>query len=141
MATTSKERLDEIAQVLELIMEGSSVRGACEAVGISRSVFQARVDKEQYAWARRQQADVNFDDLHDVADDVRLGRLGPQAGKVAADIIKWRLARMRPQVYGDKVALEHSGKDGGPIQVADLSTMTDEQLQIILGGKKGDESE
>ena len=30
---------------------------------------------------------------------------------------RWFLSRRRPQVYGDRMALEHSGKDGGPIQV------------------------
>ncbi len=30
---------------------------------------------------------------------------------------RWLLSRRRPQVYGDRMALEHSGKDGGPIQV------------------------
>ena len=29
---------------------------------------------------------------------------------------RWFLSRRRPQVYGDRMALEHSGKDGGPIQ-------------------------
>ena len=30
---------------------------------------------------------------------------------------RWFLSRRRPQVWGDKLAMEHSGKDGGPIQV------------------------
>ncbi len=28
---------------------------------------------------------------------------------------RWLLSRRRPQVWGDKLSLEHSGKDGGPV--------------------------
>ena len=28
---------------------------------------------------------------------------------------RWFLSRRRPQVYGDRMALEHHGKDGGPV--------------------------
>lgn len=31
---------------------------------------------------------------------------------------KWVLSKMLPKIYGDKLAMEHSGKDGGPIQHA-----------------------
>ena len=30
---------------------------------------------------------------------------------------RWFLSRRRPQVYGDRMALEHQGKDGGPVVV------------------------
>ena len=37
---------------------------------------------------------------------------------------RWFLSRRRPQVYGDRMALEHSGKDGGPIQT-DMKVILD----------------
>ena len=30
---------------------------------------------------------------------------------------RWFLSRRRPEKWGDRLALEHTGKDGGPIQV------------------------
>lgn len=34
---------------------------------------------------------------------------------------KWIVARMLPKIYGDKIVAEHVGKDGGPIETADVS--------------------
>lgn len=79
------------------------------AHGVAISTFVQKVDAELYARARATQADVHFDDLADLAEDVKEGRIQPQAGRVVADIIKWRVARMRPKAYGDKVAHEHTG--------------------------------
>ena len=42
------------------------------------------------------------------------------------------LTRMHPKAYGDKVGVELTGKDGGPIQHQDMSQLTDEQLHAIL---------
>jgi terminase small subunit-like protein len=36
--------------------------------------------------------------------------------RLRVDTRKWLLAKMLPKVYGDKVAVESSGPDGGPIQ-------------------------
>ena len=37
---------------------------------------------------------------------VLAGAVDPQAGKVAADIIKWRLGRMKPKKYGDRQEID-----------------------------------
>ena len=40
------------------------------------------------------------------------------------------LAKMLPRLYGDKVTTEHTGKGGGPIQLAavDLRNLSDQEL-------------
>jgi hypothetical protein len=42
-------------------------------------------------------------------------------GKIDANSIidaeKWQMAKERPRVYGDRIAAEITGKDGGPIEV------------------------
>ena len=98
-----------IERVLDLVSEGMSVRCACDAVGISRGFFVRHVDEIQYARTRVLCADAHFDDLADLALDVKDGKVDAAAGRVAADIIKWRVSRMRPQMYGDKTSVEHSG--------------------------------
>ena len=100
---------DKIAKVLALVADGLSVRKACKSVGVSKDWVRNHADESQYARARRACADSHFEELGDVAARVLTGELDPQAARVAADIIKWRVARMRPDVYGDKVSLEHSG--------------------------------
>jgi len=86
----------------------------------------------QYARARELQADALFDEILDVADDgrndwmERLGDDGEAAGwqangdaiqrsKLRVDARKWMAARLAPKKYGDKQALEVSGKDGAPL--------------------------
>lgn len=35
--------------------------------------------------------------------------IDPMTGRVLIDSIKWRLARLRPKVYGERLEIEHSG--------------------------------
>ena len=50
--------------------------------------------------------------------------------RLQVDTLKWKLSKMLPKVYGDKVTTEHTGKDGGPIAIAalDLKGMSDAEL-------------
>jgi hypothetical protein len=41
------------------------------------------------------------------------------------------LAKWNPKKYGDRAALELTGKDGGPIETKSADTLTDEQLAAI----------
>ncbi len=79
---------------------------------------------EQYHRAREEQADALAEEMVDVvrSDPVCTEMGNVDTGLVAhnrllIDTLKWRAARLKPKVYGDKVQNEHSGPDGGPIQV------------------------
>jgi hypothetical protein len=133
-----ENRSARIGKALEFIASGESVRKSCEMAGIAAMTFLDNVDGVQYARARDAQADCHFDEMADLERECREGTLDPQAFRALLDSRKWRLARMRPQVYGDKLGLEVSGKGGGPIQVADLANMDDDQLQTILGERRDD---
>jgi len=55
------------------------------------------------------------------------------------------LSKMLPKVYGDKIQTEHTGKDGGPIQLqaVDLRNLSDSELddmQRLLDKVGSDES-
>lgn len=106
MATPDENVIDS---VLAMIGEGKSVRESCEAFGIPRTTFLKYVDRDQYARAREACADVQFDEMTELERRVLDGKQDPNAFRVAMDARKWRLGRMRPTVYGDKVSLEHSG--------------------------------
>ena len=51
--------------------------------------------------------------------------------RLMVDTLKWKLAKMLPKVYGDKVTQEHTGANGGPITLAalDLKNLSDEELE------------
>lgn len=71
--------------------------------------------------------------VEEIAQRVLAGELAPDVARVAIDALKWTAGRMAPKVYGDRVAHEHTGKDGGPIQHVDLSKLSDDQLAQLEG--------
>lgn len=89
---------------------------------------------EQYARAREAQADKLAEEALQIADDGRsdtyLDAEGNertdneviQRSRLRVDTRKWLASKMAPKKYGDKVTQEHTGADGGAIQVA--STVT-----------------
>ncbi len=129
----------KIEAALVLIAEGNSVRKSCAWAGIEAPTFLKHVDGEQYARARDACADAQFDEMADLEKrclgvELKEGDepLDPNRLRAVIDSRKWRLARMRPKMYGDKVGVELTGKDGGPVQHLDVRQMTDEQLHAIL---------
>ena len=70
---------------------------------------------DSYARARESYADYVFDGLFELAETATPADV--QCIRLQIDTKKWALARMSPQKYGDKSAMELSGKDGGPISV------------------------
>lgn len=76
------------------------------------------MDKNQefaarYARARENQADYLAEEMQDVSDvatpeDVQVARL-----RVLT--MQWRASKLAPKKYGDRIATEHSGPNGGPI--------------------------
>lgn len=89
---------------------------------------------EQYARAREAQADKLAEEALTIADDgrndtytdadgnVKTDSEVIQRSKLRVDTRKWLASKMAPKKYGDKVTQEHTGANGGAIQVA--STVT-----------------
>lgn len=108
--------------VLKDIETGMSVRQACEKNNVALSTFVQNVDGEQYARAKDSQADAHFAEMTELEQQCLHGELDPQALRAVIDSRKWRLARMRPKVYGDKQAVEHSGS---------ISVLSQEQIDAV----------
>lgn len=74
---------------------------------------------DQYARARAAQAEGFMDELLEIADieeDV-------QRAKLKIDTRKWAMSKFVSKKYGDKITAEHIGKDGGPIETKETSTL------------------
>jgi len=91
---------------------------------------------EQYAIARKTGLLLRAEELVDIADDgsndymMRTSKDGEALGwqvngeavarsRLRVDTRKWVLSKMLPKIYGEKIAHEHTGKDGGPIAHTD----------------------
>jgi hypothetical protein len=105
-------------RICALIADGKSVREACSGKGMpDRGAFndwRKRTPElqAQYDAACLDRQEATFDDIQYIADTEKDTR----RAAVMIDARKWRLARMNRKEYGDKVANEHSGPNGGPIE-------------------------
>lgn len=54
--------------------------------------------------------------------------------RLRVDTRKWLLSKLRPTEYGEKQAIEHTGKDGGPIATTvkpDVTQLPTEILEML----------
>jgi hypothetical protein len=69
------------------------------------------------ARARENHADVMDDRILQVAEKVENGTLDAKAGSVVISAFQWRAAKLKPKKYGERIQAEHTGPDGGPLQI------------------------
>ena len=137
----TQETADEICA---LIAEGQSLRSICLAdeMPSMRAVLRWLADennedfRRQYARAREAQADALFDEILDIAEDgsndwmERKNADGVVIGwqengealrrsALRVDARKWMAGKLAPKKYSDKQSVEHTGPDGGAIQISD----------------------
>lgn len=134
----TQEKADEICA---RIADGETVRVICadDRMPAMPTLFRWLADeryaafREQYTHAREVQAERMFEEMLEIADDgtsdmhtvVRRGKEVEEVdwehinrSRLRVDTRKWILSKMLPKKYGDKATLEHTGKDGGPMQHA-----------------------
>ncbi len=69
-----------------------------------------------YARAREDQAEDGYSRLLEIEQRVIDGDLEPNAARVAIDAIKWRLGKLKPKTYGDRLTL--AGDDEAPLHLS-----------------------
>jgi hypothetical protein len=130
----------EIAdRICEKIADGLSLRSICldEEMPNKATVFRWLAAKkefsDQYARAREAQADTLADEMLDIADDgdndwmerkvggasVGWQENGEAIGRsrLRLDTRKWIASKLKPKKYGEKVDMQHTGPDGGPVNL------------------------
>jgi hypothetical protein len=128
--------------VLDDIASGLSVKAACDRNGVGEKTFyQWAAGKgapyqeftQDYARATLIRAERMADEILAIADDTSQDTAVDEDGdeytrhehiqrsKLRVDTRKWLMAKMMPKKYGDRVVQEHTGADGGPLQVVSAS--------------------
>ena len=114
--------LGDLPDVFALIRAGNSLRQACTKLGFDEGRHAPRHRRrrvgrpfQQYARARESNGSFYADQMKAVAAKTLLGTVKADAARVAIDVYKWTAARMHPKAFGDKVAVEATGKDGAPL--------------------------
>lgn len=64
---------------------------------------------------------------------VPLSNEGIARNRLRIDSRKWMLSKMLPKVYGDKLQTEHTGPNGGPVQLTavDMKNLSDDELESM----------
>lgn len=126
METTQPSQAERVEKALQLIeSEHLSFRRSCELAGINKGdawrVMQGDLTlATRYARARECRGVVHGDDIAEMGEKVVRGEIPPDVARVALDAMKWAAARMAPKFCGDKVTQEHTGPNGGPVQVEEI---------------------
>lgn len=95
-----------VDKAIDLVADGSSLREIARALNLKVTTLHDAITRhpqslERYERARELQADIEADEIKEIADNE------PDASraKVRVDVRKWRASKMRPKIYGDKLDL------------------------------------
>lgn len=135
MARPTEYSQDMADQICARLIDGESLRAICRAEEMpgASTVFQwlnaQPTFVEQYTRARDIHAELKFDEIQEIADDGKRDYVLTEAGplvdhdhiarsRLRVDTLKWRLARMAPKKYGDKLETTHRGDAAAPIVIS-----------------------
>jgi len=91
-------------------------RIACERSDIASSLpTYWRKHDPDFARAASEASEFTAQRLEARVDDAIEGRI--EMTNVQAQLVKWRLAALKPLAYRERVSLEQSGPGGGPIKI------------------------
>lgn len=122
--------------------ENTSFREACRKNNCHtgdawRFIHADRELDAQYARARESRGNAYGEQVAQIGLATLAGRYAPDRARVAADCLKWASGRMAPKQFGDRVVQEHTGPNGGAIQMAvftpaQLSNLTDIEIEMMI---------
>lgn len=135
-STFTRRLADEITRRMS---QGETLKEICRNDGMppESTVRRWALDDREgfyalYARAREMQVERWADELVEIADDgtndwqerqVGEGRVETvpdtehiNRSRLRVDTRKWLMSKLVPRTYGDKAQVEHTGKDGGPIE-------------------------
>ena len=136
---------DELAaDICSRISCNEKVSDICqdEAMPAARTIYywlsKNKDFAEQYSLAQADRTHAMAEEIIDISDDGSNDWMERKNGDSAAwiangeaiqrsrlrvDTRKWLMSKSVPKKYGDKVANEHSGPNGGPIETKDVSAI------------------
>ena len=143
---TEEEKQKIVHNILLDISEGINITTACEAQNISFRAFYDWIlrDKsfsQSYEFSRKAQVQKWLNDyflrITDDSNDVYNGKrdnVQVQRDRLIGDTLKWYASKVLPQEYGDKLEIEHTGKQSNTINQINIQVnkYEDEPQQISI---------
>lgn len=152
---------DAAAEICRRLLEGESLRSICadDAMPGTSTVFRWLENDEefrkQYTLARQLQADLLFDEIHDIADDAskdwtdRTRKDGSVErvvdteavlrSKLRVDARKWMAAKLLPKKYGDRldVSVDDQTSFAAQIEAARRRASDGASQPLLTGSNEG----
>jgi hypothetical protein len=137
------EYSDEVAlAVCEGIASGETLRAVCKRPDLpTESTVRHWVVKDvngfaaKYQRAREMQADMIADQILTIADEASGDKDAIAKARLQIDARRWLAGVLLPRKYGQRIAAELTGANGGPIkteqQFPELKDMSDEDLLAL----------
>ena len=100
------------AEICELVAMRVPLVRICEKPGMpsERTVYKWKQNHadfaQDYALARAHRAEARSEYIDAICEDLRNGKLDPNAARVLIDAEKWQAGKEQPAVYGDRVQIE-----------------------------------
>lgn len=114
------------ARFLKVFRETGNVRKACEACRINRSTPYVRAESDPEFKARWAEAE------EDACDELEY--VARERAKDSSDfLLKFLLQSLRPSKYKETTRQEHTGADGQPIAIEDVTNVRTQILGSLAG--------
>jgi hypothetical protein len=114
------EKSTAIKTALQVLEDGGSLREAARQTGVTEQSLRRWFREDEYAAQYTRARDVGLDVLADqieglIEDAKPLDRIEMDKLRLLVDTKKWRLSKLAPKRYGDR--LELAGDSDAPLRV------------------------
>ena len=116
--------LVEVADdICSLLASGESLNSICKRKGfpsrntVYRWLREYKDFRDNYARATDDRAESIFEEMLEIADGAEAETASIAKARLQIDARKWILGKMNPKKYSDKQQVEHTGPNGGDINV------------------------
>lgn len=131
------------------LAEGRSLRSVCldedmpDKATVFRWLRENKSFSDHYARAKEESADADLEELQDISNEAiaeakivseKRANAVVQAYKVKGDNLKWKMSKMKPKKYGDKLDMTSDGK---AITVELINYTKDEEIDHKPRDKDG----
>jgi len=127
MTYSAEDKITLFTTVCTRMCEGESIRSICADLNLAKGTFfkwvnESKENSDQYARATKIRADVLFEEIFEIADDISRDNTENSKGetienkewvnrsRLRIDSRKWALSKMLPKKYGDKLDLTSDGE-------------------------------
>jgi len=109
--------------ICSLLATGESLNKICQRPGmpsrtsVYRWLREYKQFRNNYVRATEDRADSIFEEMLDIADGAEEETASIAKARLQIDARKWILGKMNPKKFSDKQSIEHTGPNGGDINV------------------------